>query len=149
MTDQPTVGDMMSAYAQDAVEHARAAFGVDLDFTPASVEHVETVLGKLYDATPRGVWARLIRRGPTEADKAQMAKMYGGYIGEVIRRTWGGHWELDHPVAGPRSFPIHWKGHQSFPLGWCFKRLKNGPEDNVWHKLQVLCMREGPDAAAP
>jgi hypothetical protein len=83
MTDQPTVGDMMAAYAQDAVDHARAAFGVNLD-----------------------------------------------------------------PVGGPRSFPIYSKG-QSFPAAWCFRRLTNGPEDNVWHKLQILYMREGPEAAAP
>ena len=148
MTDQPTVGDMMAAYAQDAVDHARAAFGVTLDFTPASVEQVETVLGKLYDAIPRGILGRLIRRGPTEADTALMARIYGGYIGEVIRRTWGGHWEVDHPVGGPRSFPIYSKG-QSFPAAWCFKRLTNGPEDNVWHKLQILYMRDGSEAAVP
>ena len=64
-------------------------------------------------------------------------------LGEVIRRTWGGHWELDHPVAGPGSCPIHSRGHQSFPTGWCFRRLKNGPEENVWDKLQVIYMEEG------
>jgi hypothetical protein len=120
---------------------------MNLDYTPESVEQVEAVLEKLYGAVPRGVLARLFGRGPSAADISTMSKMYGAYIGECIRRKWGGQWEVDHPVAGPRSFPISSRGHQSFPLGWCYKRLQNGPEDNVWHKLQILYLKEGGEAA--
>jgi hypothetical protein len=42
--DQPTVNDMMEAYALDAVDHAKAALGIVLDFTPQSIENVEKVL---------------------------------------------------------------------------------------------------------
>jgi hypothetical protein len=142
-----TVTDMMAAYAQDATEHAKATCGIALDYTPASVEHVEEVLGRLYEAIPRGLVARLFKKAPSADEIATVSKMYGGYIGECIRRTWGGEWEVDHPVAGPRSFPISSGGHQSFPLGWCFKRLRNGPEDNVWHKMQILYLKRDGEAA--
>jgi len=41
-------------------------------------------------------------------------------------------------VAGEKSYPLHWLGGDSFPVGWCFKRIMNGPEDNVWDKFQVV-----------
>jgi hypothetical protein len=142
-----TVGDMMAAYAADAVDHARETCGVPLDYDPGSVAQVEAILGKLYEGIPRGLFARLFGKGPSPDVIAAICKMYGAYIGECIRRKWGGEWETDHPVAGPQSFPIDSQGHQSFPLGWCYKRLRAGPEDNVWHKLQVLYMNEGEGAA--
>jgi hypothetical protein len=137
----------MAGYAQDAVDHAKAACGVTLDYTPESVEHVEAVLRKLYEAMPRGFFAKLLRSGPSATDISTMSKMYGGYIGECIRRRWGGEWSIDHPVAGPGSLPITCQGHDSFPVGWCFKRLRNGPEDNVWHKLQILYLQPRDSAA--
>jgi hypothetical protein len=138
---------MMAAYAQDAADHAKAACGVSVDYTPESVEQVEVVLHRLYEAIPRGFFARLFRRGPSAADISTISKMYGGYIGECIRRRWGGEWSADHPVGGLGSFPISSRGHDSFPLGWCFKRLRNGPEDNVWHKLQILYLQPHDRAA--
>ena len=26
----------------------------------------------------------------------------------------------------------------SYPVAWCYKRIANGEEDNVWHKFQLL-----------
>ena len=37
---------------------------------------------------------------------------------------------------------LYWKQSQSFPVGWCGKRILNGDEDNVWHKYQVLTSDE-------
>jgi hypothetical protein len=132
----------MTAYAEDAVDHARSTCGFTLDYTPESVERVEGILQKLYDDIPRNMLSRLLRRGPSPADIVVMAKMYGGYIGECVRRKWGGQWERDHSVGGPGSYPISSLGHDAFPVGWCFKRLQNGAEDNVWHKFQVLYLGE-------
>ena len=84
MGTEPTIADVMAAYAQDAVDHAKVSYGIDLDYTPDSVKQVEMVLGRLHDAMPRGFLARLFGRAPSESAVATMAKMYGGYIGEVI-----------------------------------------------------------------
>jgi hypothetical protein len=27
---------------------------------------------------------------------------------------------------------------RSYPMGWCYKRITNGAEDNVWYKYTVL-----------
>ena len=138
MEPTPTVADMMVAYAQDAVDHAKTAAGVTLDYSPDSIKRVEGVLETLYAAMPRGL-SRLFRRGPSREDVATMAKMYGGYIGEVVRRTAGGEWVFDTEIAPGETVISLRKGEQRiFPPTKVQKRLANGPEDNVWFYYQVL-----------
>lgn len=119
---------------QEAVAIAKEHHGVTLDYSPASIEQVELILGKLHDEYQS--------RGTTEGQRG-LALAFGVYIGEVIRKQAGeGQWEQDHPVAGEGSMPLHWKGHASFPVAWCLKRLANGEEDNVWHKYQMIVGKE-------
>jgi hypothetical protein len=41
-------------------------------------------------------------------------------------------------MVGPGTYPIHWRGSDSFPVALCFKRMKDGAADNVWMKCTVL-----------
>jgi len=125
---------VMASLADEAVNRARSEFRQTLDFAPESVRTVEQILGKLYELRAAGEMPddRLHREAIT----------WGAYVGEVIRRQKGGHWEKDHDVGGPDSFPLHHGGGQSFPVAWCGKRLINGDEDNVWIKYQVMTARK-------
>ncbi len=135
----PTVADMMAAYAQDAIDHASRTCAITLDYSPESVKQVEGVLEKLYAEIPRGFFARLLRKGPSQDDIATICKMYGGYVGEVIRRTGGGEWALDTEVSPGETVISLRKGEGCiFPPAKIHKRLLNGPEDNVWIYFQVL-----------
>ena len=51
---------MMSAYALDAVDHARRQ-GIQLDFSPESVRAVQKLLGTMYDTRPKGLSAGKIK----------------------------------------------------------------------------------------
>ena len=97
MNATPTVGDMMVAYSQDAVDYCRAKFAIDLDYSEGSVERVEDMLGRLHEHMP-GFLGRLFRRGPSAHDLDVLSKMMGGYIGEVMKRHWGdaGSWRARH-----------------------------------------------------
>ena len=68
MQRQPTVADMMAAYAEDAIDHAQSALGIALDYSPESIRNVETVLQELHAAMPKGFLGRLIGRGPSPDD---------------------------------------------------------------------------------
>ena len=139
MTDSDAA-KIAEVYAADAVDHARSAFGVELDFTPESVERVETMLSELHAAMPRGFFARVLGRGPSEDDVATMAKMYGCYVGEVLRRAAGGAWVID-----PETYLTLTKDDaRLFPPMKVHKRLKNGPEDNVWHYFTVILNEHWP-----
>jgi hypothetical protein len=139
MLSTPTVHDMMVAYAQDAVDHARTSLGVALDYSPDSIQQVEGILEKLYAAMPRGFFARLFGRGPSAQDVSTMCKMYGGYVGEVVRQAGGGEWVFDTEIVPGESTICLRKGdNRIFPPAKVYKRLTNGSEDNVWFYFQVL-----------
>jgi hypothetical protein len=138
MSSKPTVADMMTAYAQDAVDHARAN-GVALDYSLDSAKQVEKLLATLYAAIPRGTLSRIFKRGPSDEDITAMSKMYGGYVGEVIRRARGGEWTFDKEISPGHTVISLRDGDKSiFPPAKVYKRLVNGAEDNVADYVQVL-----------
>lgn len=104
--------------------------GNKLDYSFASIKVVELELGKLHDL-------RIAKR-LSDRELHDHAMSFGAYIGEIIRRKYGGTWKTDHSIAGPDTFPMHWNDHESFPVGWCGKRMLNGEEDNVWFKFQLI-----------
>jgi Family of unknown function (DUF6278) len=116
--------------ASEAVEDARKNNGIELDYTPASIQRVEEILSQVHDQ---------YAKDPKSVSVTGLGSAYGAYIGEVIRRTEpGAKWERDDPAMGEKTYPIIWGGGSSFPLAWCIKRIENGPEDNVWVKYKVL-----------
>jgi len=139
VTSQPTITDMMVAYAMDAVDHAQKAFGRNLDYSLASVEAVEEVLAAMYEAKPKGLLGRLFKARPSPEVMWSFAKMYGGYVGEVLRRHRGGDWFVDEEIVpGQKTLGLRKGDHRIWPPAKVGKRLVNGPEDNVWHYLQVV-----------
>jgi hypothetical protein len=127
--DHPRIAE---AYALDAVD-AAAPFGVTLDFSEASVRDVESILAKMHE--------EMSSARPSEEDMWAFAKIYGSYIGEVMRRAHGGTWgvatlgdeeavALDLPVT-PSNRQIVW------PWSRVLNRFWDGPEDKVWHYYQV------------
>ena len=86
-----TITDVMKAYAQDA-EGLALKEGISLDYT----EKIEGV-----DALLRQIAGDSVVPPNTPAEEEQLwmlAKVYGGYLGEVVIRTLGGDWEMnDNP----------------------------------------------------
>jgi len=133
-----TADEMMVAYSQDAVAHARDHFGVELDYSVDSVRAVETILARLHGAIPHGIW-KLFRRPPSEDALVNLSKMYGGYLGEVMKRLRGGEWMIETGVVSPGPVICLRKGEDRvFPPAKVWKRLTNGPEDDVWMYFQVV-----------
>jgi hypothetical protein len=133
-----TIADVMKAYAEDAVDLARERFQTELDFSEASLEQVESVLATLHNALPKGPFEKSPERGPSQEQIWQMSKVWGGYIGEVIRRRWGGKW-IEKTTAHPGTvITLRVLGTDIFPLAKVYRRLINGPEDNVHHYYQVI-----------
>ena len=123
----------MERRASLAVEAAREKFGITLDFTPESVMKVEEILGQIHQS-----------RAMSDQEILREGLMWGAYVGEVIGRMKPVHWEIDSDVGGPGSLPIVFEDsrRQSFPVGWCRKRIKIGEEDNVWHKFDLLIIQD-------
>jgi len=116
--------------AGEAVKDAREQNHVELDYSVASIEKVEEVLAKLHDQYVQN---------PSSVAPKGLGSAYGAYVGEVIRKTEpGARWERDDPVGGEKSYPIIWRSRHSYPMAWCYRRIVNGPEDNIWLKYRLL-----------
>ena len=132
------VGELMEAYALDAVDFAREHFGYDLDYSVESVERVEQILARFHDELPSGLGKALRRGRPSEEQIEQQAKVWGGYLGEVIRRRWGGTWTI--PTEGPMANAFCLKLGETLisPPGKAYKRIVDGPGDSVSFYVAVL-----------
>lgn len=117
MTKAPSIAEMMSAYAQDAVEYAQRSFDIPLDYSEGSVQQVEPILAKLLETIPKGAPGKLFTKGPSQHELDQMTKMFGGYVGEVIRRAWGGRWKLESAAfPGQQVITFEIAGGKAFGL---------------------------------
>ncbi|MGC0772636.1 MAG: hypothetical protein WB543_06840 [Candidatus Acidiferrum sp.] len=125
-----STAEFVQCLAGEAINDARQHNHMQLDYSIESIQSVEKVLGGLHDQ---------YSKNSSSMSVDDLASAYGAYIGEVIRRSEpGAKWERDDPVGGEKSYPIIWGGGHSYPMAWCYRRIVNGPEDNVWVKYQVL-----------
>jgi hypothetical protein len=140
------VRQMMEAYAADAVNLTRANFGIELDYSPGSVKAVEDLLDRIYPSVRRGWLRKLFRVGLSETEVDRICKMFGGYIGEVVRRKRGGEWQIIQNPLGDENVIALVRGDDTiFPPSKVFKRLTNGKEDDVWFYFLVVTDGITPD----
>ncbi len=121
---------LMAEYAQDAVDTARDKFQIELDYSLDSIESLNIILQAQFDATPTG-WQLLYRRRPSKRKLRTWSKMWGGYMGEVIRRAWGGQWM--EPADGPfkRGITLLVQGTMLSPIARAHKQLVSGADASV------------------
>lgn len=127
------VAEEMQDYAEAAVAMARDKFKTALDFSEESLQEVERILGILHKDVPKNWLTRLLRLGPSPEELWHMAYVWGGYVGEVIRRRWGGEWTTQSALSPEPVITLRVTGTEIWPPMRVFKRLTQGSEDNVWH----------------
>lgn len=141
----PKIQRIAEAYALDAVDFAEKTSVGKLDWSDASIVHVETILSSLH--------TQAATAKPTPEQVFQFAKVFGSYVGETFRRNHGASWGM--VMLQGQSFPgLKADGAAGlfWPWGRAQNRLTNGPEDNVWHYCQALLQRSGlptPNPASP
>ena len=76
----------------------------------------------------------------------ELARVWGGYLGEVVRRRFGGEWTVEkYPAGDFLIVTLNVNGAKLFPAMKIHKRLTNGAADdllafyrNVRARLEVL-----------
>jgi hypothetical protein len=121
---------MMAEYAQDAVDMARDKFKIDLDYSLESIDSLDLILQAQFASLPTG-WQLLYRRRPSKRKLRMLSKTWGGYLGEVIRRRWGGQWlqPADGPFKGGVTLVV--QATMLSPIAHAYKQLINGVEASV------------------
>ena len=112
------LGAMMEGYAQAAVECARREFKQKLDFTAESIDGLDKILV-------------LVGESP-ELDVDFEARLWGSYLGEVLRQRYAGSWEMTQYPGGVVAVPaVDVRGSRLFPLMKVYRRLTVGEEDDL------------------
>jgi len=121
---------MMAEYAQDAVAMARDKFQMEFDYSLESIEWLNIILQSQFEAMPTG-WQLLYRFRPSKRKLRMLSKTWGGYLGEVIRRQWGGQWvaPADGPFKGGVTLLV--QGTMLSPVARAHRQLANGAEASV------------------
>ncbi|MBP0725797.1 hypothetical protein J5Y03_11505 [Bacillus sp. RG28] len=129
-----TVKDMMIAYSEDALDLA-SQMGISLDYSEDSLKLLDEILEEYHLGLPKGI-KKLFFRGPSEEDIVQMSKIWGGYLGEVIRRNIGGEWEMSKNFNNAISLTIN--NTEIYPPAKVNKRIINGKEDEVFFYYHAI-----------
>jgi hypothetical protein len=124
----------MRLMSEQAVLDSWNRYGVPLDYSDGSIKSLDAELDRI---TRSGEFRSL-----SEKDQRALGIITGAYVGEVIRRNHGGVWAVDSEAAGKLSFPVTIGTAESFPCTWCYKRLMNGTEDNIWDKYRYFVLGE-------
>src|SRR6186713_2884256 len=116
-----TIADVMQAYAKEAEDIARSQIGEQLDYSEASLRHVDLLIAARLE---NGI---ISPDGLTSQDEAELwifCKRIGGYLGEVIIRNLGGAWITKQQSEGNLS--IHLSVHGG---------IEAQPPNSVWRCL--------------
>jgi hypothetical protein len=129
----PDLGSMMEGYAHAAADFARREFKQKLDFTSDSIDGLDDILV-------------LVGESP-ELDVEFEARLWGSYLGEVLRRRYAGSWEMTQYPGGVAAVPsVDVRGSRLFPLMKVYRRLTVGEEEDLRAFFAMVTERLGKPA---
>lgn len=129
----PDLDAMMAAYAAAAVTLAREEFRQRLDYNSGSMVAFEAVLSELADKS--------------ELDYDYVVKLWGSYLGEVLRRRYAGTWEMTLYPGGVAAVPaVEVRGSRLFPLMKVYRRITMGDAESIAAFFDMVTERLGKPA---
>ena len=129
----PDLDAMMAAYASAAVALARDEFRQRLDYNAGSMVAFEAVLSELADKS--------------ELDYDYAVKLWGSYLGEVLRRRYAGTWEMTLYPGGVAAVPaVEVRGSRLFPLMKVYRRITMGDAESIAAFFDMVTERLGKPA---
>ena len=124
---------MMAGYARAAADLAKSQFKQKLDFTAESIYNLDDILV-------------LVAESP-ELDLDFEVRLWGGYLGEVLRRRYAGTWEMTQYPGGAAAVPaVEVRGSRLFPLMKVYRRLTMGEEEDLRAFYSMVTERLGKPA---
>ena len=129
----PDLGSMMEGYARAAAEMGRSEFQQKLDFTSESIDALDEILVRVGESP--------------ELELEFEVRLWGSYLGEVLRRRYAGSWEMTQYPGGAVAVPsIDVRGSRLFPLMKVYRRLTEGEEEDLRTFFSMVTERLGKPA---
>jgi hypothetical protein len=115
---------MMENYAEAASALGGEEFKQKLDFSSESIEALDEIL--------------VLAGESPELDLDFEVRLWGSYLGEVLRRRYAGTWEMTVYPGGATAVPsVDVRGSRLFPLMKVYRRLTTGEEEDL-HTFFVM-----------
>ena len=139
MAEKQEIAGMMQGYAEQAVAMARE-LAIELDYSESSLQRVEGLLGKLHDELNQWPTGKSSPESqPAQPQLDEMARIWGGYLGEVVRRRFGGEWTIEsYPGGDFLIVALNVGGSRLFPSMKVHKRLSDGASENLWSFYEMM-----------
>ncbi len=129
----PDLDRMMADYAAAAVQLAAELFHQTLDYQPQSLDAFEAVLSELAEHN--------------DLDYEPEVRIWGGYLGELIRLRYSGSWGMVAYPGGNSMMPaVDVRGSHIFPLMKVYRRLTAGEQESISAFYHLLSERLGKPA---
>jgi hypothetical protein len=128
----------MKEYARDAVDFSQQEYRIKLDFSEKSIRRVDTIVIDLHRQLPKTKTGKLSERGQLRHTIDAVCKMYGAYLGEVIRANLGGRWRLEPLASGESIITLKVKSIRLFPQSGVYKRLTSGEAGGLWYYYKAF-----------
>ena len=120
----------MESYARAAARHAKDEFQRELDFSAESIDTLDDVLV-------------LVGESP-DVDLDFEVRLWGSYLGEVLRQRYQGSWEMTQYPGGAAAVPaVDVRGSRLFPLLKVYRRLTTGEEEDLRAFFAMVTERLG------
>jgi hypothetical protein len=127
------LSSMMESYAQAAAELGGREYRRELDYSAASIDALDEIMV-------------LVGENP-ECNLNYEVRLWGSYLGEVLRRRYAGSWQMAaYPGESLTAPAVDVRGTLIFPLRKVFRRLTLGEEMDLQGFFMMVTERLG-DAA--
>jgi hypothetical protein len=127
ITPDAKLAGVIVAQSQLAIRSAKFTFNESLDFSSDSLDQVERIMNKLHQQATAGSDTL------SESQIAELSTLWGIYVGEVIRRYYGGQWSS---VNGVPDLALG--GKNASPIAKTRRRILSGPMDNLKYYFQSI-----------
>jgi hypothetical protein len=126
----PDLASMMEGYARAAAELGRSEFKQKLDFSSESIDALDEILVRVGESP--------------ELELEFEVRLWGSYLGEVLRRRYAGMWEMTQYPGGMIAVPaIEVRTSRLFPLMKVYRRLTQGDEEDLRAFYSMVTERLG------
>lgn len=127
------LAEMMAAYARAAADVASRQFSEHLDFTSDSIDKLDEILVLISD--------------DPNCEIDFEVRLWGGYLGEVLRRRYAGSWEMTQYPGSAMAVPtVEVRSSRLFPLMKVYRRMTMGEEEDLRGFYAMVTERLGKPA---
>jgi hypothetical protein len=131
------INEWMSFFAKGAEEFATFLELPVLDYSIESIKQIEEMCIIVLNEKPKSFLSKLTRSSAYKKDLTNTSLLFGGYIGEVMIRNYGGNWSGEKTSQNGEGIILNINDTKIFPVEKVYRKLNNQDIDNLYQYYQL------------